>query len=151
MAAFSPMDRFLSKVAFHPDGCWLWDAAKDASGYGHFGIAAAKCQKAHRWAYEMWIGPIPPAMQVCHACDTPSCVNPDHLFLGTAQDNMDDRGAKGRTARGVANGKAKITPEIAAYIRRSPLSERAVARELGVHRGTVNAVRSGRTWAETSV
>lgn len=151
MGALDMLDRFLSKVKVdEKSGCWLWQAAKNADGYGHFGVASSTPRKAHRVSYALFVGEIPAGMQVCHSCDTPSCVNPAHLFVGTAQDNMDDRGSKGRTAVGVRNGKSRITPEIAGYIRVSPLSERSLAAELGVHRGTVNAVRSGRTWKEVS-
>lgn len=143
--------RFMKKVVLDEESnCWVWTACKNSDGYGHFGVGPSTPGKAHRVSYELFRGPIPDGQMVCHKCDNPSCVNPEHLFLGSGQDNMDDRQAKGRTARGVRNGKSKITPEIARYIRRSPLSERKIARELGVHRGTVNAVRSGRTWKEAS-
>ncbi|QLB38224.1 HNH endonuclease [Sulfitobacter phage phiGT1] len=143
-------ERFSEKYEINESGCWIWTAAKDQSGYGHFGVGAAKSRKAHRVSYEIYVGVIPRGLQVCHKCDTPSCVNPNHLFLGSLQDNMDDRAAKDRTARGEKNGKAVITAEIAEYIRNSKMSERAIAREIGVHRGTVNAVRSGRTWKKVN-
>ena len=140
------MDRFNAKYRVSEDGCWLWQATRDAKGYGHIGVAAAKSRKAHRVSYELHVGPIPEGMQVCHKCDTPSCVNPGHLFIGTAMENMADRDAKGRGARGERSGVAVLTDDLASYIRSSTLSERALATELGVHRGTINAVRSGRTW-----
>jgi hypothetical protein len=141
------MDRFMEKVSPEPNsGCWLWTATGNKEGYGYFGISHSHHQKAHRVAYELFRGPIPKGFLVCHKCDVPCCVNPNHLFLGTYQDNMDDRAAKGRTALGTQNGKARLSPELVRKIRASDLSERAIARELGVHRGTVNAVLSGRTW-----
>lgn len=141
-------ERFYGKYTVADSGCWEWHGAKDSCGYGRFGIGRATCQNAHRVSYTIHVGPIPEGFQVCHKCDNPSCVNPAHLFLGTHKDNMDDRGKKQRTARGERNGKSVITNEIAAYIRGSKLSERVIAKELGIHRGTVNAVRSGRTWKE---
>ena len=81
-------------------GCWLWDGAPGAGGYGtarHEG----RNQKAHRVSWIAHRGPIPPGLKALHHCDTPPCVNPDHLFLGTQLDNIADMVAKGRQ-RGVS-------------------------------------------------
>jgi hypothetical protein len=92
-------DRFWAKVEVEgPDGCWLWTAATDDWGYGVFGWFDGKNQKAHRIVFAHLHGPIPAGMKVCHTCDTPSCVNPAHLFLGTDKDNQDDALRKGRRA-----------------------------------------------------
>lgn len=71
--------------------CWLWTGKLDRKGYGRFGT-----HRAHRYSYETMIGDIPRGMFVCHRCDTPGCVRPTHLFLGTARDNMQDCLRKGR-------------------------------------------------------
>ena len=76
-------------------GCWLWDRALKGFGYGHK-IFEGKLQSAHRISWQIHHGPIPDGMWVLHRCDVMRCVNPDHLFLGTHQDNMDDRHRKGR-------------------------------------------------------
>lgn len=145
------LNRFLDKVSPEPNcGCWLWTAASDEAGYGHFGIARSTSAKAHRISYKLFVGEIPDGLIVCHKCDIPSCVNPDHLFLGTGKDNAFDRDAKGRNAFGERNGKAKITAEIAVDIANSDISERAIARHFGISRGTVNAIRSGRTWSHAT-
>ena len=123
--------RFLSKVN-KTDGCWLWTASKDEKRYGHFGIGQRVC-KAHRVAYELWNGPIPAGVLVRHKCDEPSCVNPEHLELGTNQDNVDDRQTRGRgrwatgkqhgtythphIVQGQNNGRSKLTDDDVREIR----------------------------------
>src|ERR1700730_2840026 len=86
--------RFTEKIKFN-DSCWLWTAAKDKDGYGFFSVNG-KQTKAHRFSFAHYNGEIPTGMIVCHKCDTPSCVNPDHLFLGTHKINLDDMRSKGR-------------------------------------------------------
>jgi hypothetical protein len=91
-------DRFWSKVERGP-GCWIWVGTCDRRGYGAFYFYERPRRQvaAHRFVWELHHGPIPAGMQVCHACDTPPCCNPDHLWLGTAKDNSDDKIRKGRT------------------------------------------------------
>jgi hypothetical protein len=92
-------ERFWEKVA-KGDGCWLWTASLGSTGYGQICVRDEKGQyrqtKAHRVSWILTNGPIPGGLQVLHKCDNPPCVNPDHLFLGTAIDNMRDMAAKGR-------------------------------------------------------
>ena len=76
-------------------GCWLWQRALKGCGYGHKWYEG-KCQSAHRISWQIHRGPIPEELFVLHHCDVMHCVNPDHLFLGTHQDNMDDQRKKGR-------------------------------------------------------
>lgn len=87
--------RYWSKVDRRgPDECWPW-TAHSRKGYGLMRVAGVLLS-AHRWAYERWIGPIPTGLQVCHSCDNPPCQNPAHWFLGTNDDNVADKMAKGR-------------------------------------------------------
>lgn len=89
-------DRFTDKMIPEPmSGCWLWTAATDGRGYGVIGIGR-RVFKAHRISWLLHRGPVPDGMDVLHRCDTPPCVNPDHLWLGTAKDNAADMVAKGR-------------------------------------------------------
>lgn len=80
-------------------GCWLWCLTRNAKGYGRVEYRG-KTVAAHRLSYELHRGPIPAGMLVCHTCDTPACCNPDHLWLGTPQQNALDSVAKGRYRAG---------------------------------------------------
>lgn len=100
MNSISPEDRFWSRVAiipFHP--CWEWIGGKAKNGYGVFysGERPGMSVKAHRFSWRLNFGSLPNELDVCHKCDNPGCVRPDHLFLGTHSDNMHDMASKGRT------------------------------------------------------
>lgn len=105
--------RFLAKVFKEDgDGCWVWvGAAPIRGGYGTIRVGN-RAMKAHRLSYEIYKGPIPAGMNVCHKCDHPYCVKPDHLFLGTHADNMRDMLAKGRQGKVDPVLHAEISKEI---------------------------------------
>ena len=91
-------DRFLNNTEIKEKGCWVWVGTKYPNGYGRFGVFG-KNVYAHRFAFEIFNlveGEMPKGLFVCHSCDNPSCVNPEHLWLGTARDNALDREKKGR-------------------------------------------------------
>lgn len=98
----------------------------------------------------MHIGPIPDNLLVMHLCDNPSCVNPDHLMVGTAKENTQDMIAKGRkrvvAPLGERNGKAKLTADLALHIKKSSSTNAQLARELGLSPNCIRGVRTGRTW-----
>lgn len=100
------------------DGCWLWRAYRDKDGYGVFGIGG-KNYRAHRFSWMLTRGLIPEGMCVCHTCDNPPCVHPDHLWLGDNRLNTLDRDLKGRQRPpyGERNGITKLTNEDADTIR----------------------------------
>lgn len=144
--------RFWSHVIPEPNsGCWLWMAA-ESYGYGDIWDGGHKF-KAHRLSYVWANGGIPLGAHVLHRCDTPSCVNPDHLFLGNQAQNMADMAAKGRavggTARGEGHGNCKLTTEQVNEIRKSPLGCNRLARHYDVVPSTIKRIRNGRTRKES--
>ena len=107
------MERFLSKVN-KTDTCWLWTGCCNKKGYGQFRING-KTVKTHRWSYEQHIGLIPPNLLVRHKCDVRNCVNPDHLEVGTHQENMRDMVERGRHGDSLRN--FKLTEDDVRFIR----------------------------------
>ncbi len=147
------MNRFWDKVDKSGD-CWEWIASKDEHGYGFFGFDGRVC-KAHRVAFILEIDDIPDGMCVCHSCDNPSCVNPDHLFLGTHTDNMRDMLNKGRgnKAFGEKHTKAKLSEEEVLFIKENLhfMSGASLARAFNVHESTISGIKNGKTWKQLGV
>lgn len=140
------LDRFEEKYIPEPNsGCWLWTASLVANGYGHWWYLGRN-ERAHRASYLIHKGPIPQGMYVLHKCDTRCCVNPEHLFLGTHQDNMDDMAVKGRTAKGCRQGFAKLTDQAVRDIRDSDLYGWQLADIYGVAKSVIDKARRGETW-----
>ena len=130
-------------------GCWLWTGSLASNGYGRASIWNHRWL-AHRCSYDAFIGPIQGDLFVCHRCDTPACVNPQHLFLGVAQDNSADMVSKGRVSRpkGERNTQAKLTESDVRDIKRRLGREPAVqiANDYGVAPQTVASIKSGKSW-----
>lgn len=142
----SPKEHFDKKYRVTP-GCWIWVAGINSRGYGQFYDGKTR-HRAHRFSWEFHFGPIPKEMCVCHRCDNPLCVNPDHLFLGTQQENTADRTRKNRTARifGEQNASSILTEEEVLKIHQMTESHARVAALFGVKRYTIYSIRRGLSW-----
>lgn len=137
LSAWSPEGRFWRSVEIGDD-CWEWKGSKTLPGYGVLVIDGRR-RYAHRFSYELHHGPIPEGMFVCHHCDNPSCVNPDHLFAGTVADNNRDMWTKGR-GKGLDPHNGKLTAEQrreAVALVKSGYTRTWVAAQFGVTRQAI--------------
>lgn len=167
--------RFMSKVRqTDPQSCWPWSAGihdkkNKKNGYGKFWLDG-RMHRAHRISYLIYVGKIPDGMLVCHKCDNPKCVNPNHLFLGTVADNNADKAAKGRaprvtgvrhgintkperTARGSLHGCAKLTEANVSRIiglLAAGVSAKTICAAYGVSVSAVSLIARGKTWRHVS-
>lgn len=147
-------ERFWPKVQ-KCDGCWQWLSVKNSEGYGLFRVRGRRL-RAHRLSYALTYGPIPDGYIVCHHCDNPSCVRPDHLFLGTNADNVADCIQKGRRraagARGEAHGHSILTQEAVNDIRARyipyTVTQKMLADEYGVSENAVWHVIHRSRWRD---
>jgi hypothetical protein len=149
--------RFWSLVDKQESGCWMWKGATGPKGYGRFNEYPVNVS-AHRFSWSLVNGPIPAGMFVCHRCDNPGCVNPDHLFLGTPKDNTQDMLSKQRQSRGENHGDKirasekryhKLTAEEVASIKHLLVLKqnvRFIAAAYDVTPRTVVMIRDGITW-----
>jgi hypothetical protein len=127
-----------------PCGCWEWKRSFMNAGYGQIRVGTAKTWrvvKAHRLAWALTHGAVPPDLQVCHTCDNKKCVNPAHLFLGTGLDNMRDARSKGRMV--IRRVAPKLTREQAIEILAANGSQREVGERFGVSSTIVFRIRHG--------
>jgi hypothetical protein len=147
-------ERFWTNIEKNRDNdCWRWTGALRIRDYGSY-YYNGRNQLAHRVSWQINFGPIPDGIHVLHTCDNPSCVNPEHLRLGTHQDNMADRDAKGRQydRNGEKNGRAKLTSEDVNNIRMQyssgSITRKSLADKFNVNIGTIGRALSGRTWRQ---
>lgn len=135
-----------------PDDCWLF-MSNQGGKYVKFS-RNHQTYYAHRYSYQLAHGVIPETLDVLHSCDTPRCVNPRHLFLGTQADNMRDMVAKDRSLKGEKHGRAKLTEESVKEIKRllaQKLTYLEIANQYGVTTGAIGAIAIGTSWKHVSI
>ena len=142
------LDRLCTPVP--ESGCWLWTGATTPTGYGKITASTGVTTYAHRLSWVLRHGEIPSGAYVCHKCDTPSCINPDHLFIGMAQDNSKDAVLKGRNAFGSRVKSSKLSASQAMVIFMATGTCKKLAEEFGVSASTVSLIRRGERWARTT-
>lgn len=138
-----------AKTMHFPEaGCHLWVGAWNSDGYGTVNYKQAGWL-VHRLVWTLRVGNIPTGMIIMHKCDTPACINPDHLSVGSMRDNMKDKQAKGRgkQPKGTANASAKLTEAQVRDILACGGSNVAAGKKHGVGASTVCEIRTGKTWA----
>lgn len=131
-----------------PNACWEWQGTINNQGYGALRFGG-KQYKAHRFSYEIHRGPIPAGLMICHKCDNPPCVNPDHLYAGTARENSRDAVDRDRRPKGERIGRAVLTPGMVRKIRKlrgEGCTAREIAERFKVSKSAVNHVIYGRSW-----
>lgn len=131
-------------------GCWNWTGCTTTriNGYGRI-TTKGENKVVHRVAYELWVEPIPEGLDVCHHCDNRLCFNPEHLFLGTRKDNMQDAVAKGRTRKGITMHSCKLTEKDVLEIRKlykEGISVGVLSNNFKVHIGNIYAILQRRSW-----
>ena len=143
---------FESKVEMVPEcGCWIWMGATRDGRYGNItvhsrekrtcGPSPQRDVRAHRFSWKLYNGAIPKGMKVLHRCDTPCCVNPRHLFIGSHQDNMTDKARKGRN-----RNNRKLTEEQVLQIKQDGRLQREIAKDYGICRQCVSMIKLRQSW-----
>ena len=157
----SLVDRFWDKVDRPEEGCWPWVASTDEKGYGFikrggYGRKGSSNIRAHRVSWMLFNGPIPEGMCICHKCDNPNCVNPEHLFLGTMKDNCHDRDRKGRqrSRKGEEHNLAKLNwrqvEELRDLVLAHGMSQGGVAQIFSISQTVVSKIVLGQLWKNQS-
>lgn len=151
----NPAEKFWSLVR-RGDECWLWSGNVNPDGYGYFRYGSRtdntrRHVRAHRFAYELTHGDIPPKMEICHHCDTPLCVRPEHLFVGTRQDNVRDCQSKGRTTKGERSASAKLTAEKVIQLRRlysEGVNRQTLSEIFGISKAQIYKIATYQCWVD---
>jgi hypothetical protein len=150
MKATTIRERFEEKYIPEPNsGCWLWTAHTIRDGYGRIYVdRSRRLVLAHRFSWELHKGTLDGGKHVLHRCDTPCCVNPDHLFLGTHAENMQDAVKKGRKnmPKGEGHHNCKLSETEVLEIRNSSERNVDLAVRFGVTPGMIGHIKCGRAW-----
>lgn len=152
----TPEQRFKMQYKVAGNGCWEWTGGKDRDGYGLFRgeTSGQMFKRAHRWSWAYHNNSeIKPGQMVCHSCDSPKCVNPEHLFIGDALINMQDKAAKGRSRVpfGENCAASKITEQQAREILADPRPYAAIAADYGLNQSSVGSIKQRLSWGHLDV
>lgn len=160
VTALTLADRLVIRTRKMPSGCIEWQGSVNTSGYGHIRErcnGASKLHIASRLAFSLFVGEIPQGLQALHRCDNRRCVNPVHIFLGTNQDNVDDKVAKGRArggdTRGERHGALKLTDAKVREIRALYSAghfQKDIAARFKVHQVLVSLIIRRKRWAHVA-
>ncbi len=137
----------MSRSNQYPEHCVIWPGKLDKDGYGC--LWAGKYKRAHRVFYSLFLGEIPSGMVVRHTCDTPACVNPAHLEVGTQTENIGDRVRRKRTAHGTKSGQAKLNADQVRAIRNGMSRDEAIA-AFGIKKSCYYRTRNGEGYLDVS-
>jgi len=145
------IEKKLQNYSIEKNGCWNFLGCKDVDGYGVFGHGRGKQLRAHRASFEFHKKNTIDGLFVCHSCDNPSCINPNHLFVGTPKDNTHDMIKKGRKVifKGATHPCAKLNEVDVLFIRKQRLlgkKLKEIANEIGIKFQTVSEICNGKTW-----
>lgn len=153
----SPLkERLFWAHANKTETCWLWEGACNIYGHGVFSLDSehkGTRTGAHRAAWILTYGEIPVGYVVCHRCDVPACINPEHLFLGTQADNIADKVSKGRQARGETHGQAKLTENQVKTIKKAIVAgyeNREISKVFLVSRSLISLIRHNKIWSHVN-
>ena len=143
------LNRFNKKIEMIPEcGCWIWMGSLDTKGYGGTSIKG-KNIGAHRLSWQLYRGSIPNGLFVCHHCDTPSCVNPYHLFLGSNRDNILDAIKKNKFQIGTQRSNSKLSDADIISIRLDTRSVRVIAKDYNVAFSLIFRIKHKKSWTRT--
>lgn len=150
----------ISRIKLAANECWEWQLGKGRIGYGQFKIyknGGSQTFTTHRQSYRVFVGPIPEGLYVCHRCDNPTCINPDHLFVATAKENAHDAMSKGRLKYNTIGNvqdefkysRRKLTDEQIVFIKQNKgaSTQQSLAKQFGVTRGAIGKIQRGERWA----
>lgn len=148
---FMTKDIFSNYYSPEPmSGCWIWVNSRDKNGYGQFGKPVrtknGSSRKAHRISWMLYNQGIDDGFLVCHHCDNPSCVNPDHLFVGSQKQNLADCSRKGRTLTGEKCPTSKLKESQVLSILSDDDKISNIAVKFNVHYMTIWDIKNGRRW-----